>query len=334
MFIGLTYDLRQDYLDAGFVEEETAEFDRPDTIDAIESTLRELGHETDRIGRVTVLVERLARGDRWDLVFNIAEGLHGIGRESQVPALLDAFEIPYTFSDPLVCALTLHKGMTKRIIRDLGLPTPKFAEIQSRNDTEGLQLQYPLFAKPIAEGTSKGITPSSRIASPAQLGDVCDRLLCEFKQPVLVEEYLPGREFTVGIVGTGSDAHVVAVMEVILLPDAEAGIYSYANKEKWEGRVTYELVGGPIAAEASQLALAAWRGLGCRDGGRVDVRADSNGVLNFIEVNPLPGIHPSRSDLPIMAGLAGWKYVELIARIVESASRRIGKPRGAEIAIQ
>ena len=134
LLVGLTYDLRQDYLDAGYSDEQTAEFDRLDTIEAIEYVLHQMGHQADRIGRVTTLVERLARGDRWDMVFNIAEGLHGIGRESQVPALLDAYEIPYTFSDPLVCAMTLHKGMAKRIVRDLGLPTAKFVVVENEHD--------------------------------------------------------------------------------------------------------------------------------------------------------------------------------------------------------
>src|SRR5688572_27418085 len=158
MLIGLTYDLRQDYLDDGYTAEQTAEFDSHITIDAIESALRGLGHQTDRIGRVTSLVERLARGDRWDLVFNIAEGLHGIGREAQVPALLDAYSIPYTFSDPLVCALSLHKALAKRVVRDLGLPTADFTVIEAPADSARVTLPFPLFAKPIAEGTSKGVS--------------------------------------------------------------------------------------------------------------------------------------------------------------------------------
>src|SRR5262245_19876448 len=116
MYIGLTYDLRQEYLAAGFSEDETAEFDRPDTVSSIEKALQQLGHQTDRIGHARQLVARLARGDRWDLVFNIAEGLTGIAREAQVPAILDVYGIPYTFSDPLVMALTLHKGLTKTVV--------------------------------------------------------------------------------------------------------------------------------------------------------------------------------------------------------------------------
>ncbi len=132
MTIGLTYDLRSEYLAAGFGEEETAEFDRDDTIDAIETALQELGYETDRIGTARTLTSRLSQGDRWDLVFNIAEGLNGIGREAQVPALLDIFNIPYTFSDPMVMSLTLHKGMTKRIVRDAGIPTVDFHVVKNR----------------------------------------------------------------------------------------------------------------------------------------------------------------------------------------------------------
>ncbi|MBE0557918.1 MAG: D-alanine--D-alanine ligase, partial [Proteobacteria bacterium] len=131
MKIGMTYDLRDDYLAEGYGEEETAEFDHPKTIAAIEEALNDLDYETDRIGHIRALAMRLVAGERWDLVFNIAEGLRGFGREAQVPALLDAYDIPYTFSDPLLLTLTLHKGMTKRVIRDLRIPTPAFAVIES-----------------------------------------------------------------------------------------------------------------------------------------------------------------------------------------------------------
>ena len=129
MRIGFTYDLRDDYLRQGYSEEDTAEFDAAETIDAIESALRSLGHAVDRIGGVKPLAARLAAGDRWDLVFNYAEGMFGFAREAQVPALLDAFQVPYTFSDGLVFALTLHKGLTKHVVRGLGLPTPDFAVV-------------------------------------------------------------------------------------------------------------------------------------------------------------------------------------------------------------
>ncbi len=325
MKIGITYDLRDDYLAEGYGEEETAEFDHPHTIDAIDEALRSLGYETDRIGHIRALAGRLVTGERWDIVFNIAEGLWGFGREAQIPSLLDAWGIPYVFSDPLVLSLTLHKGMTKRVIRDLGIPTPDFAIVETPEEIAGVELPYPLFAKPVAEGTGKGITAASKIENPKELARVCGKLLADFLQPILVETFLPGREFTVGIIGTGRGAFVPAVMEVHLTEKAEKEVYSYANKEDWHGRIEYRLADDAPARAASETALAAWRGLGCRDGGRVDLRADANGTPNFIEVNPLAGLRPGHSDLPILCGLAGMPYRDLIAGIMRSALKRIGK---------
>ena len=323
MRIGMTYDLRDDYLAMGYGLEETAEFDRLDTIEAIEQALRELGHRPERIGHIRELARRLVAGERWDMVFNIAEGLKGMGREAQVPALLEAYDVPYTFSDPLVTALTLHKGMAKRVVRDAGVPTAPFAIVEEAADIRDVGLPYPLFAKPAGEGTGKGITPASRVADRESLDKVCRDLLERFQQPVLVETFLPGREFTVGVLGTGPDAQVLQVMEVLLNEKAEEGVYSYLNKEHFEERVIYRLVEDSEAIEAGEVALAAWRALGCRDGGRVDIRSDGRRKPQFLEVNPLAGINPERSDLPIMCRLAGIDYVELIGRILQSAMARL-----------
>lgn len=323
MRIGMTYDLREDYRHLD--DQETAEFDRADTIDGLAAAIRAMGHEADRIGNVRALMARLEQGQRWDLVFNIAEGLSstGIAREAQVPMLLDLYGVPYVFSDPMVCSLTLHKAMTKRIVRDLGLPTPDFDVIERLEDVRDVGLNFPVFAKPVAEGSSKGVSGKSLARTRAELEDVCAVLLRQFRQPVLVETYLPGRELTVGIVGTGDEARAIGAMEVHLKPGAEAGAYSYANKEDYTRLVSYSLAEGRVREEAFALALAAWRGLGCRDGGRIDVRADDSGRLNFIEVNVLPGLNPVRSDLPILCGLAGVAYNELISSIIQSACRRL-----------
>lgn len=325
MKIGLTYDLRQDYLDMGYGEEETAEFDKESTIEGIERALKALGHTTERVGHVKSLVSALAQGKKWDLVFNIAEGMFGIAREAQVPALLDAYEIPYVFSDAFTLAVTLDKGLTKSIVRNLGLPTADFFVLKDIKEIDKVNLPYPLFAKPIAEGTGKGINANSKITTKEQLKEVCENLLTEFKQPVLIETFLSGDEFTVGITGTGDDAKVVAVMEIILGEKAEAEIYSYSNKDNYEDRVTYRLASEDAAKKCEELALAAWRGLKCRDGGRIDVRMDSNGVVNFIEVNPLAGLNYMTSDLPIMCGLKGIEFNELIKQIITSAETRINK---------
>jgi len=325
LLIGITYDLREEYLSEGYTEMETAEFDRPDTIEAIDGALSVAGHRTDRIGSIKALTKRLSAGDRWDMVFNIAEGLYGFGREAQVPALLDAYRIPYVFSDALVLAVTLHKGMTKRIIRDLGIATPAFAVVADERDMETVRLPYPLFVKPVAEGTSKGIDAESRVESFAELSQTCRRLLSAYGQPLLVEAFLPGREFTVGIVGTGEEAAVLGTLEIFLKEKAEKDIYSYANKENYRELVEYRLLEGTLAAKAEEIALAVWRGLGCRDGGRVDLRADGEGNLHFLEVNPLAGLHPVHSDLPIICRLAGISYQVLIGRILESACKRLDR---------
>ncbi|HNQ23283.1 MAG TPA: D-alanine--D-alanine ligase [Phycisphaerae bacterium] len=324
--VGLTYDLRDDYLAAGYGEEETAEFDRPETIDAIEAALRELGYRTERIGHVRQLVDRLARGERWDLVFNIAEGLRGVSREAQVPSILEAFDIPYTFSDPLICALTLHKAMTKRVLRDLGLPTPAFCVVASEAEVQAVDLPFPLFVKPLAEGTGKGIDGRSMVQSQPELAQACRRVLQTFEQPALVEVYLSGREFTVGITGTGAEAAAIGTLAILLQPGAEQHSYTHVNKEQWQELCRYELAAPDWARRAEELALAAWRGLGCRDGGRIDLRATADGTLHVLELNPLPGLCPGHSDLPILCTMAGVPYVELIRRITDSAWRRVTSP--------
>ncbi len=327
MKIGMTYDLRNDYIEMGYSEEETAELDTAETIEAIECVLCKLGHTTERIGGIKSLVNRLAKGERWDLVFNISEGIKGISRESQVPALLDAYDIPYTFSDPLVLALSLQKDMAKRVIRDLGIPTPKFTVIHDVDEIEKNDLEFPLFVKPIAEGTSKGIDNMSKVYNLGELETVSRKLLTKFKEPVLVEEYLPGREFTVGIVGTGKAAKVAGVMEIIIKGTDEMGGYSYNNKKNYIETVSYIPVSGSINEECGDIALRVWKGLGCKDGGRVDLKMDSSGVPNFMEVNPLAGLNPIFSDLPILASMYGISYEKLIKSIIDSALQSISTER-------
>jgi D-alanine-D-alanine ligase len=322
--IGLTYDLKDDYLALGFTEHAVAEFDSKATIDALATTLESLGHAVERIGHVRALAERLVAGRRWDLVFNVAEGVAGFGRESQVPALLEAYGIPYTFSDPLVCALTLHKGMAKHVARGCGVPTPDFALVTTPEEAAAVRLPFPLFVKPVAEGTSKGITAKSLVDSEAALRALCAELLQEYRQPVLVEEYLNGREFTVGILGTGDGARALATLEVALRAGADEGVYSFRNKADWRELVEYRLLpAGDLRTAVEAVALASWRCLGCRDAGRVDVRLDSAGAPQLLEVNPLAGLSPDHSDLPLMAGLAGMDYRTLIAEIVRCTCARL-----------
>jgi D-alanine-D-alanine ligase len=320
--VGFTYDLRDDHLAAGASAEDVAELDTWHTIDAIDAALQKAGHRVERIGDVHAVIAALARGQRWDLVFNFAEGLRGFGREAQVPALLDAHEIPYTFSDALRCALTLHKGMTKHVLRSLGLPTPDFVVVEEPSAAEAVELPFPLFVKPVAEGSSKGIHERSCVRTRAELRDACADLIRRFHQPALVETFMPGRELTVGIVGTGPKAESLGVLEATVARGD--GVYGLAEKRAFQDWVSYGLADDETAAEAERLALAAWRGIGCRDAGRVDLRCDAQGRPRLLEINPLPGLRPSFSDLCVLCDLRGVTYQTLIERILASALERVG----------
>ncbi len=321
LLVGFCYELRSDFEQAGFTPEQAAEFDEIETIDAIASELEGLGFRVDRIGGLKPLLDRLVKGETWDLVFSIAEGLSGYGREACIPALLDQFGIPYVFSDPLTLTTTLHKATAKRIVRDAGLPTPDFVLLESGEACHGLDLPFPLFVKPVAEGTSKGINGRSIVNKASELAEAVSAVVDEYNQAALIETVLPGREVTVGIVGSGEASRVVGVMEVTVLADDKT--YSQLVKEECDQMVKYSLLTDELHNEAAELALSAWRVLGGRDAGRVDLRCDHMGRLSFLELNPLAGLHPTHSDLPIMCSLAGIPYSSLIKMIMKSAMQRI-----------
>lgn len=323
MKIGFTYDLRDDYLKEGFTEDQTAEFDKADTIDAIEECIIKMGFEVERIGNIKNLTKLLCSGKKWDLVFNIAEGLYGSAREAQIPCLLDAYGIPYTFSNSYLLTASLNKDLTKLLVRQLCVPTPDFAVIKSINEINNINIPFPLFAKPLAEGTSKGISPNSVINTQKQLEQTIKSLLSEYNQPVLIEKYLPGREFTVGILGMGEDAYCPGVMEITLNKNAEPEVYSLVNKEYCEELVTYSIANDTAAEKCEQYALKIWRELGFMDAGRIDFRIDEAGEPNFIEINPLAGLNPVHSDLPILCGLKGISFQRIIEEIMHSALKRI-----------
>lgn len=322
MHIGVTYDLRADYLAQGMSEEDAAEFDTEVTIAGVCNALAGLGHEAIRIGNVKALAGRLVAGERWDAVFNICEGLRGYAREAQAPALLEAYDIPYMFSDALTLAVALDKAWAKRIVRDHGVPTPDFAVIERAADVAKVKLPYPLFLKPVAEGSGKGVGARSRVTNAKLLRSTALELLARFREPVLAECFLPGREFTIGIIGTGDDAKILGASEIRCTDKAIGAGYGYVNKTDWVGRITIEEAKGPEVEEAGEVALAAWRSLRCRDGGRVDIRCDAQGRPNFVEVNPLAGITPAYSDLCLIAGYKNIGYQELIGLFMASFLKR------------
>lgn len=317
MLIGVTYDLRSDYLALGYSQEATAEFDAEETIAAVCTALSGLGHRVERIGGVRPLAAALVAGRRWDAVFNICEGLKGVSREAQVPALLEAFDVPYVFSDPLTLALALDKALAKRVVRDAGVPTADFALIESEGDIAKVMLSFPLFLKPVAEGSGKGVGGRSKVDNREELESVARDLLKSFQQSVLVEEFLPGREFTVGITGTGAGASVLGISEIVPGEKYVGHGYGFENKEDWEDRLQVARAQDEVARMAGEVALAAWRTLRCRDGGRADIRLDAHGQPRFIEVNPLAGIRPGYSDLCFIAEFEGLSYQQLIGKFLE-----------------
>jgi D-alanine-D-alanine ligase len=300
--------------------DETAEFDKQETVDAIENSLRQMGHEPEPVGNTFQLIEALAAGKRWDIVFNIAEGLYGDGRESVVPAILDQYKIPYVFSGPVIMGLSLNKHLAKLVAASAGVPVSPGCLITDFKDLDKCNLNYPLFVKPVSEGTGKGITENSLVRSSEELSKMVKWILSEFHQPALVEEYLPGREFTVGLVGYGDEAVVIGGMEVICANNLP---YSVEVKENYQNYCKYKPLDGDIIGECKDVALGAWRALDAVDAGRVDLKADRNGKICFIEANPLAGLNPIHSDLPILARMYGTEYQTLLEMIMESAIKRM-----------
>jgi D-alanine-D-alanine ligase len=299
--------------------DETAEFDKQETVDALADSLKKMGHETEEVGNAFQLIEALAAGKRWDMVFNIAEGLYGDGRESVVPAILDQYKIPYVFSGPVIMGLSLNKHIAKLIVAASGVPVSPGILVSEINDLDRINLNYPLFIKPVSEGTGKGITEKSLVNNAEDLRTMAEWILKEFSQPALVEEYLPGREFTVGITGTGEDAVAIGGMEVICADNLP---YSVEVKENYQNYCSYAPLSPDIADECKTVALGAWKALNAVDAGRIDLKADRTGRICFIEANPLAGLNPVHSDLPILARMYGIEYQKLLEIIMDAAIRR------------
>jgi len=322
MRVGITFDLRSWYTDRGYSMEETAEFDKQETVDAIDQALRKMGHETELVGNAFQLIEALAGGKRWDLVFNIAEGLYGDGRESVVPAILDQYKIPYVFSGPVIMGLSLNKHLAKLVVAAAGVPVSPGMLISEPDEIASCKLNYPLFVKPVSEGTGKGITDKSLVNTPGELKKMVEWILSEFHQAALVEEYLPGREFTVGVTGSGDDSKAIGGMEVMTINNLP---YSVEVKENYQNYCSYKPLDPDIADECRSVAVRAWKALNAVDAGRVDLKADRHGRICFIEANPLAGLNPVHSDLPILSRMYGIEYQELLEIIVNSAIKRIKK---------
>ena len=314
-----------------------AEWDEPETIDAVERALSVLG-EVVRLEADQSFPDRL-REARPDFVFNIAEGLYGPNREGHVPAICEFFGIPCHASDPLALSLTLHKGRTKEILSFYGIPTAPFAVVESKAEARRVKLPFPLFAKPAIEGSGKGITIRNVCHNRAELLALTGDLLKAYRQPVLIESYLPGPEFTVAVLGNGNEARCLPIvaMRFDCLPEGAPPIYGYEAKWLWDTMEApldiYECparIPEDFAAEIRDVSLRAYQALGCRDWCRIDVRCTADGQPLIVELNPLPGILPDPRDnscFPMAARAAGMSYDQLIQTVADTAWRRISGRR-------
>ncbi|UCB56840.1 MAG: ATP-grasp domain-containing protein [Candidatus Omnitrophota bacterium] len=323
MKIGITYNLKDDLSPDAIVNDEFAEeFDSAATIDAICGVLQQEGYDSVKLGGTLDIVGRINK-ENIDFVFNIAEGACGRNRESHVPSLLEMCDMPYSGSDPLTLGLTLDKIMTKKIAYYAGIPTPNYKVIWQSEDLKTIEnvLRYPLITKPAWEGSSKGIYNSSKVSDGDNLKKNVKLLREKYPhQPILVEEYIEGKEITVGVIGN-NPAQILGVMEIVNkhLPGEDL-LYSLEVKKDWRNLVDYLVpanVGKLEDRHIRHYALSAFREFGCRDIARVDFKLSrSQNKIFLLEINPLPGLSPEYADLVIMSRKAGIEYRDLVLSIL------------------
>jgi D-alanine-D-alanine ligase len=339
MKVGITYDLKTEGPGNGvghpdLPDDLQEEFDSPATIEAIAAVLRSLGHDVVKLGDGRELLARLL-AEPVDFVFNFAEG-HGVSRsrEARVPAVLEMLGIPYTGSDPLTLAVTLDKDVARRLVASAGVAVPRGFVIHPHEDprqalqdqtaNDGLTFPFPAIIKPAWEGSSKGIRNKSFVSGPEELLEVVDTLRRQQRQPVLVEDFIEGDEVTVGMIGNDPPT-IVGIMRVVPVQPTDHFVYSLEVKRDFRRQVRYECpapLPGPVTTAIESAARTAWRILGCRDVSRIDFRL-RNSRPYFLEVNPLPGLHPEDSDLVIMGSLIDWSHGRLVRTIFESAQTRM-----------
>jgi D-alanine-D-alanine ligase len=345
--VGITFNLKKNTASDLPAVDTDAEFDEPETITAIKSVLERAGCAVTLYEATEDLPLRLIR-EKPDIVFNIAEGINGRGREAQVPAILNYLHIPFTGSDETTMCVAMDKALTKTIAASRGVSTPKFRivkcgaplpdigvlSVYSADPWNGEgappdnELTFPVIVKPNAEGSSKGISDLSIVEDAAALEEALAAKISAYKQDMLIEEYIAGREFTAGILGNGDELRVFPPMEIIFT-DAAHGIYSYEVKRNFRQFVRYECppdISPVFQKEIEAAAEKIYRALECRDFARMDFRLSRDGRLYFIEINPLPGLAPEYSDFPMIAAFNGIDYATLIRKILDSALARYGLP--------
>ncbi len=269
-----------------------------------------------------------------DIVFNIAEGANGFSRESQIPAMLEMLQIPFTGSDSLTLGICLDKSRTKEILTYHSVPNAKFQIVNSLDEIAQLNFNFPLIVKPVSEGSSKGIFSSSFVKSYDELTSEITRINTKYNQPALIEEYLPGREFTVAVLGNGEETTILPIIEIKFedFPEDVVPLYSYEAKWILDTKENvFDVFECPakldkkLEEQIKETALKTFKVLRCKDWSRIDIRLDKNGIPNVIEINPLPGIMPDpneNSSFPKAARAAGMDYNQMIQSVLYSAAKR------------
>ncbi len=311
-----------------------AEWDTPETINAVKNALEEY-HTVTLIEADQNVFEKL-KENKPEIVFNVAEGMFGISREAQVPAMCDFLRIPYSGSSPLTLATCLDKGRTKEILSYHKIPVSHFKVVNTFEELDDAGLIYPLMVKPNGEGSSKGIFHSSFVNNRKQLEAEVERVLNGYDGSCLIEEYLPGREFTVALLGNTPDVEVLPIVEILFddFPKDMLPLYSYEAKWLIDTRDTPLKAFNTPADVSEELknaitktALDTYRVLDCKDWSRIDLRCDAQGIPHVIEINPLPGILPDprdNSSFPKAAYAAGYTYTEMINKVLFTAAKRYG----------
>ncbi len=305
-----------------------AEYDSIETVQAIAAALASAGHTVHLIEAGRNFAENL-KGHHLDLVFNIAEGRQGRGRESEAPAIFNLLDIPFVGSDETALAIAMDKALCKRLLSTYGVRSPRGEVCSATTAVDQLDLHFPLIIKPDAEGSSKGIPNGCIAKSKAELKKLLQNACSKYGSRILAEEYVAGREFTVGIIGNGAEAKVFPPMEIAFKETVTSPfhVYSYDIKQDYKKYIQY-LCPAPLTKEQDDqmraMALTAFNALGCNDFARADFRMDDEGNIYFIEINPLPGLAPNYSDFPMLAEFVGVGYQELILQVLHAGMKRLG----------
>jgi D-alanine-D-alanine ligase len=327
MNIGISYDLKE-AVSPGIEQPEDAleEYDSVATIEALKSAIEAKGHTVVKLGGGRDFLNNVLK-EKTDFVFNISEGLGTYrSREAQVPSVLEMLDIPYSGADPQCLAVCLDKQLTKKIVSLEGVRTPKWSIIgpSQLKATDWKYLPYPVFVKPVWEGSSKGVRLNSLVGEPEQTKTIVTSLLKQYHQPVLVEQFIAGYEVTVGMVGN-NPPRFLGIMRVVPRKKDLNFVYSLEVKRDYENLVDYECpaqLDKKTVQQIQEFSLKAFNVLECRDFARMDYRVSPDGIPYFLEINPLAGLNPRSSDLIIMAKLVGVNYNELIGSILDAALRR------------